>query len=190
MPTVFDFDALFKLDAVVAIKEHELFSLLQIFLSGNLPEFKAWSSSHPQTLEKHRKCSFLRLLHPCSSCLNLLSLEISASELERKIRLLTLASLAFKYIGQNLSYSKVAEALQVDPSEVEKWVIDGTKLSPYLSSWINPFSIYSHPRWSRMGQAFADYTKPPHLSCDVSFIREGTMAGFGKATIGVESRFG
>jgi len=51
--------------------------------------------------------------------------EIASSELERKIRLLTLASLAFKHIGQSLSYSKVAEALQVDPSEVEKWVIDG-----------------------------------------------------------------
>lgn len=52
-------------------------------------------------------------------------LEIPTLELERKIRLLTLASLASSHIGQNLSYSKVAEGLQVDPSEVEKWVIDG-----------------------------------------------------------------
>ncbi|KAF9481875.1 PCI domain-containing protein [Pholiota conissans] len=103
LPSVFDFDALFKLDAVIAIKDHELFSLLQIFLNGGLPEFKAWQSSHPQILEKY---------------------QISASELERKIRLLTLASLAFKHIGQNLSYSKVAEALLVNSSEVEKWVID------------------------------------------------------------------
>ncbi|KAF8204770.1 PCI domain-containing protein [Pholiota molesta] len=104
LPTVFDFDALFKLDAVVAIKEHELFSLLQIFLSGGLPEFKAWASSHPETLEKH------------------------PSELERKIRLLTLASLAFKHIGQNLSYSKVAEALQVDPLIIRAGLVWG-KLS-------------------------------------------------------------
>lgn len=55
-----------------------------------------------------------------------LKLELSASELEHKIRLLTLASLAFNHIGQNLPYFKVAEGLQVDPSEVEKWVIDGT----------------------------------------------------------------
>lgn len=41
------------------------------------------------------------------------------------MRLLTLASLAFSHIGQNLSYSKIAEGLQVDSSEVEKWVIDG-----------------------------------------------------------------
>jgi len=103
LPSIFDFDSLFKLDAVLNVKNHELFSLLQVFLSGGLPEFKAWQSNHPQVLEIY---------------------QITSSELERKIRLLTLASLAFKHIGQNLSYSKVAEALQVDPSEVEKWVID------------------------------------------------------------------
>ena len=32
MPSYFDFDALFRLDAVVAAKGHELFTLLQIFL--------------------------------------------------------------------------------------------------------------------------------------------------------------
>jgi hypothetical protein len=54
-----------------------------------------------------------------------LTIEIPPSELEYKIRLLTLASLAFQYVGQNLPYSEIAEALQVDPSEVEKWAIDG-----------------------------------------------------------------
>ena len=55
-------------------------------------------------------------------------LEIPASELEHKIRLLTLASLAFQYVGQSLPYAKIAEALQVDVNEVEKWAIDGTFL--------------------------------------------------------------
>lgn len=55
------------------------------------------------------------------------TLEISSSELENKIRLLTLASLAFKHIGQNLPYSTIAETLQVDIAEVEKWAIDGTE---------------------------------------------------------------
>ncbi|KAF8165632.1 hypothetical protein B0H34DRAFT_671432 [Crassisporium funariophilum] len=105
LPTVFDFDLLFKLDAVLAVKDHELFSLLQIFLNDGLPEYKSWEASHSGSLEKY---------------------QIAPSELERKIRLLTLASLAFKYVGQNLPYSKIAEALQVDPSEVEKWAIDVT----------------------------------------------------------------
>lgn len=50
---------------------------------------------------------------------------LEKTQLERKIRLLTLASLGFKNVGQNLPYSKVAQALQVEPSEVEYWVIDG-----------------------------------------------------------------
>lgn len=54
LPTIFDFDSLFKLDAVVAIKDHELFSLLQVFLNGGLAEFRTWQQSHPQTLEKFR----------------------------------------------------------------------------------------------------------------------------------------
>ncbi|PPQ68277.1 hypothetical protein CVT26_006193 [Gymnopilus dilepis] len=103
LPTVFDFDPLFKLDAVVSIKDHELFSLLQVFLNNGLAEFNTWQSQHSGVLEKYN---------------------IPAAELERKIRLLTLASLAFKHVGKNLPYSSIAEALEVNPSDVEKWVID------------------------------------------------------------------
>ncbi|KAG6841852.1 hypothetical protein C0991_006259 [Blastosporella zonata] len=106
LPTVFDFDPLFKIDAVVAVKDHELYSLLQIFLSQGLPEFKAWEGSHPDALTKHN---------------------LDSTQLERKIRLLTLASLAFQYIGRNLPYLKVVEALQVDAKDVEKWAIDAIR---------------------------------------------------------------
>ncbi|KAK0190630.1 hypothetical protein F5146DRAFT_1102954 [Armillaria mellea] len=98
LPFTFDFDPLFRLDAVVAVKGHDLFSLLQVFLNGGLSEFKAWQQSHSGTLKLY--------------------------QLERKIRLLTLASLGFQKVGQNVPYSKIAETLQVDVSEVEKWVID------------------------------------------------------------------
>ncbi|KAF7355712.1 Eukaryotic translation initiation factor 3 subunit M [Mycena sanguinolenta] len=103
LPFVFDFDPLFKLDAVVAVKNHELFSLLQIFLNDGLPQFKAWEEANAGSLQKY---------------------QLESTHLVRKIRLLTLASLGFKNIGQDLPYAKVAEALQVEPSEVEKWVID------------------------------------------------------------------
>ncbi|PPQ63150.1 hypothetical protein CVT24_005790 [Panaeolus cyanescens] len=103
LPTVFNFDPLFKLDAVLAIKGHPLFSLLQIFLSGGLTEYTTWLSSHQQVPEQH---------------------QIPVSELERKIRLLSLASLACQYVGQQLPYNKIAEALQIATSDVEKWVID------------------------------------------------------------------
>jgi len=54
-----------------------------------------------------------------------MSTDLDKTQLERKIRLLTLSSLGFKNIGQDLPYATIASALQVDSSEVEKWVIDG-----------------------------------------------------------------
>ncbi|KAF8915392.1 hypothetical protein CPB85DRAFT_1294258 [Mucidula mucida] len=103
LPSVFDFDPLFKLDAVVASKDHELFSLLQVFLNGGLSDFSNWLQGHAGAIEKYN---------------------LEVAQLERKIRLLTLASLGFQKVGQNVQYSQVAETLQVDVSEVEKWVID------------------------------------------------------------------
>lgn len=103
LPFIFDFDPLFKLDAVVAAKDHEIFSLLQIFLNDGLSEFTVWHKSHPGVLEKYH---------------------LEKTQLEHKIRLLTLASLGFSHVGHDLPYSKVAETLQVDATEVEKWAID------------------------------------------------------------------
>lgn len=120
LPLIFDFDPLFKLDAVVAAKNNELFSLLQIFLNDGLIEFKAWEDSHPAALEKHSTLLDWTVV----DVLNLSS-GLDRTEVERKIRLLTLASLGFTHVGQDLPYSKVAEALQVESSDVEKWAIDG-----------------------------------------------------------------
>lgn len=51
--------------------------------------------------------------------------ELDRSQLERKVRLLAFASLAFDHIGRDLPYSQIATTLQIDTSEVEKWSIDG-----------------------------------------------------------------
>jgi len=93
----------FKLDAVTTLQGHELFSLLRIFLSGGLDDYKTWESEHPASIEKYG-------LHQ--------------AQLERKIRLLTLASLGFQNIGRDVSYATLASTLKVDQSEVERWVID------------------------------------------------------------------
>jgi hypothetical protein len=53
------------------------------------------------------------------------SIDLDRTELERKVRLLTLASLGFQNLGKDLPYSTIASALQIEPSQVEKWVIDG-----------------------------------------------------------------
>ncbi|KAF7302070.1 Eukaryotic translation initiation factor 3 subunit M [Mycena indigotica] len=103
LPFVFDFDPLFKIDAVVALKGHDVFSLLQIFLNDGLVQFNEWKSTNPDAISKH---------------------QLDGPQLERKIRLLTLASVGFQNIGQDLPYNKLAEAIQVPSNEVERWVID------------------------------------------------------------------
>jgi translation initiation factor 3 subunit M len=148
-PSVFNFDPLFKLNAVIASKGHPLFSLLQIFLKNGLSEFSAWDNSNPGVLEKYSKLftslftsgDYLvssRLWHPFPKPSLLIRLPgLDKTQLQNKLRLLTLASLAFQYIGRDLPYSEVAERLQVDQSEVEKWVIDGTYR-------VRDFPTYSH----------------------------------------------
>ncbi|KAI0371602.1 PCI-domain-containing protein [Pilatotrama ljubarskyi] len=106
LPSYFDFDSLFRLDAVVAAKDHDLFSLLQIFLNEGISQYKAWVESHPDTLSKY---------------------DIESTQLERKIRLLTLATLGFQNMGRDIPYSVIASALQVEPSQVESWVIDAIR---------------------------------------------------------------
>ena len=53
-------------------------------------------------------------------------IDLDGVQLERKIRLLSLTTLAFQNIGRDLPYSSIAETLQVEPTQVERWVIDGS----------------------------------------------------------------
>ena len=69
MPSYFDFDALFRLDAVVAAKGHELFALLQIFLNDGLPEYKAWTGAHAGALAQYRKCPASSIATRCIAAL-------------------------------------------------------------------------------------------------------------------------
>lgn len=59
LPTVFDFDALFRLDAVVAAKDSDIYPLLQIFLNDGLSEYKAWVAGHADILSKYSMCGEL-----------------------------------------------------------------------------------------------------------------------------------
>ncbi|CAL1700389.1 unnamed protein product [Somion occarium] len=105
-PTTFDFDPLFRLDAVVAAKNHELFPLLQIFLNDGLSQYQDWESGHADVISKYN---------------------LDKTQLERKIRLLSLATLGFQNVGRDLPYSAVASAIQVEESQVERWVIDAIR---------------------------------------------------------------
>jgi translation initiation factor 3 subunit M len=62
LPIIFDFDPLFNLDAVVALKGHEIFELLQIFLNDGLKEFKSWAEAHDGAFAKYSKLSFSSMI--------------------------------------------------------------------------------------------------------------------------------
>ena len=76
---------------------------------------------------------------------------MDTTQLECKIRLLALADLGFQNIGQDLPYAQVAAALQVAPTEVERWVIDGPSalalpLAPPITDADSSCTFGSHPR--------------------------------------------
>ena len=138
LPSVFDFDTLFKVDAVIKLQGHELFSLLRVFLSGGLEDYKTWESEHPGSIEEYGDCTHCRGSQGLMLIFGFIP-GLDKAQLERKIRLLTLTSLGFQNIGKDVPYATLASALQVDQSEVEKWVIDGTLL-PLIHTFILPTS--------------------------------------------------
>jgi translation initiation factor 3 subunit M len=56
LSSIFDFDVLFRIDAVVDAKDSDIYPLLHIFLNDGLSEYKAWVSSHGDVLTKYSKC--------------------------------------------------------------------------------------------------------------------------------------
>jgi len=78
-----------------------LFDLLSIFQQGKLEDFQTFQTNNPDTLTKYSIPS------------------ISAT---RNMRLLSLCSLATDY--EEIPYDAIASTLQVEPSDVESWVID------------------------------------------------------------------
>lgn len=130
LPSVFDFDALFKIDAIIDLQGHELFSLLRVFLSGGLEDYKKWESERSASIDKYGDCPHYRGSHWGFTLIFKPPSGLDRVQLVRKIRLLTLASLGFRNIGKDVPYATLASALQIDQSEVEKWVIDGM-ISPF-----------------------------------------------------------
>ena len=63
IPTIFEFDTLYNLDPIIAVRDHELFPLIQIFLRNGLPEFREWTNNHSAVLETYRTFPFVICLH-------------------------------------------------------------------------------------------------------------------------------
>ena len=104
-PTHFDFQDLTALDSIQALRKTDpvLFELLEVFSAEQLDEYDDFREEHEGFLE---------------------SQGLDTSILYRKMRLLTLASLAASSSSRSLPYQQISRALKVPLEEVEMWVID------------------------------------------------------------------
>ncbi|KAF2178584.1 PCI-domain-containing protein [Zopfia rhizophila CBS 207.26] len=105
-PNHYDFQDLTDLDSIQALRNSDpiYFQLLEIFNSDLLEDFNDFKDEHDGWIEQSG---------------------LDASALNRKMRLLTLASLAAS-TGQtrSLPYAQIAKELQIPASDIEMWVID------------------------------------------------------------------
>ncbi|CAG8758549.1 666_t:CDS:2, partial [Racocetra fulgida] len=115
LPEILSFEDLLELDAIQTLKNDEVFELLKVFLNGNLKEYKSYVDTNPGVVEKLGK-----------------QIEYNT----RKIRLLTLASLASEHVAREITYQTIAKALEIEEDEVEMWTIDGkTQYSKFFGQW-------------------------------------------------------
>lgn len=127
LPTVYDFSTLSSIPAVASPSTPQLAQLLAIFQQGDVAAFEQFVASHEhqQVLEEH---------------------QLDKAQLETKLKLLALAELCSKKVGENVSYDEIAQALRLsgggkedDGEEVETWVIDGAFLAlrwPFFRPWL------------------------------------------------------
>ena len=92
------------------------------------------------------------------------STDLEKAQLERKIRLLSLTTLAFQNIGRDLPYSAITDLLQVESSQVERWVIDG-RYKPVRSVAISHYLRYSRTCGFGDREVVPDHPIIPYCSC-------------------------
>ncbi|EPE29252.1 hypothetical protein GLAREA_00412 [Glarea lozoyensis ATCC 20868] len=104
-PTHFDFHDLTSLPTIQALSDShpEYSELLEIFSEKELEDYNDFRDENEEWLEKQ---------------------DLDNSTLHRKMRLLTLASVAASTNSKELEYKRIAKALQIPVEDVEMWVID------------------------------------------------------------------
>ncbi|KAA6412128.1 MAG: eukaryotic translation initiation factor 3 subunit M [Lasallia pustulata] len=104
-PAHFDFQDLTALDSIQALRKSDpvFFELLEIFNADVLDDYNDFQETHDGWVEEQG---------------------LDRSILYRKMRLLTLASLAASTQSRALPYQHIAKALQIPDEDVEMWVID------------------------------------------------------------------
>ena len=104
-PSHFDFQDLTALDSIQALRNSHPthYELLELFNAELLDDYNDFLTTHPDFLSSE---------------------SLPEDVLERKMRLLTLASIAASSATRSLPYGQIASALQVPSGDVEMWVID------------------------------------------------------------------
>ena len=101
----FDFQDLTALDSIQALRKSDpiYFELLEIFNAELLDDYNDFTDEHEGWIEEQA---------------------MDTSAIYRKMRLLTLASLAASTQSRSLPYQHISRALQIPSEDVEMWVID------------------------------------------------------------------
>ncbi|KXX77905.1 Eukaryotic translation initiation factor 3 subunit M [Madurella mycetomatis] len=104
-PIRFDFQDLRALPSVQALSDsHPIYSqLLDIFTEQDLEDYNDFRDEHEGWIEKEK---------------------LDHEKLQRKMRLLTFASLAASTPNREIPYANIAKALQIPAEQVEMWTID------------------------------------------------------------------
>ncbi|MCJ1474698.1 hypothetical protein MMC13_003358 [Lambiella insularis] len=104
-PSHFDFQDLTALDSIQALRKSDpvFFELLEIFNAELLDDYNDFTDEHDGWADEQG---------------------LDTSILYRKMRLLTLASLAASTQSRSLPYQQISRALQIPSEDVEMWVID------------------------------------------------------------------
>ena len=109
-PSHFDFHDLTQLDSIQALRQSEpvWFELLEIFNAQQLDDFSDFNEANPDFLSKA---------------------DLDTAALERKMRLLTLSSIAASASqSRTLPYDAITKALQIPAEDVEMWAIDAVRV--------------------------------------------------------------
>ena len=137
-PTLFTFHELINLDSVQALRSSDstIYELLEIFNAEILDEYIDFLDEHDDFLAEQG---------------------LDEAILERKMRLLTFASLAAQSHTRSLPYASISKALRIPVEDVEMWVIDVIraglvegKLSQLTSEFLvhrSSYRVFGEKQW-------------------------------------------
>ncbi|OTA64649.1 PCI-domain-containing protein [Hypoxylon sp. EC38] len=148
-PTHYDFQDLLAVPAIQALSEsHPLYhELLVIFAEKDLEDYSDFLEEHEGFVEKEH---------------------LDGEKLQRKIRLLTFASLAASTPNREIPYASIAKALQIPDEEVEMWTIDVIraglvegKLSQLNKLFLvhrTVYRVFSEKQWRELNDRLSGWT--------------------------------